>query len=86
MADVICDEISCSIAGSGDVDVHQITTGNASLDIAGSGDMKFNFVQCNDVKVKIAGSGDVKLKGKTHHSDWKVAGSGTVDTSELITN
>ena len=86
MSDVICDNITSEIAGSGKIDVRQVTTGEALLNIAGSGNMNFNFLQCGSVKVKIAGSGDVKLKGKTHHSDWKVAGSGTVDTSELITN
>ena len=43
------------------------------------------LVSISTVKVKIAGSGDVKLKGKTDHFDMKVAGSGKVDTSELIT-
>ena len=85
MADVICDNLTCDIAGSGDIKVRQVTTGEAQAVIAGSGDIGLNLVQCGSVKVKIAGSGDVKLKGKTDHFDMKVAGSGKVDTSELIT-
>lgn len=86
LADVICDNISCDIAGSGDIKVRSVTAGNAMLSIAGSGDMEMNFKNCGTVKAKIAGSGDIKLKGKTGHFDSKIAGSGTVDTSELITN
>jgi hypothetical protein len=82
---VICDNLTCDIAGSGDIKVRQVTTGEAQAVIAGSGDIGLNLVQCGSVKVKIAGSGDVKLKGKTDHFDMKVAGSGKVDTSELIT-
>lgn len=85
LADVICDNIACDIAGSGDIKVRSVTVGNAMLSIAGSGDMEMNFKNCGTVKAKIAGSGDIKLKGKTGHFDSKIAGSGTVDTSELIT-
>lgn len=85
MMDVICDDITCDIAGSGDIKVRQVTTGNAQVSIAGSGDIAMNFLECASVKVKIAGSGDVKLKGKADKFDMKVAGSGKVDTSELIT-
>lgn len=86
LSDVICNNISCDIAGSGDIKVRSVTTGNALLSIAGSGDIEMNFKKCGFVKTKIAGSGDIKLKGKTEHFDSKIAGSGTVDTSELITN
>ena len=85
MSDVICDDLDCDIAGSGDIKVRQVTTGNTMVSIAGSGDVGLNFQQCGSVKVKIAGSGDVKLKGKADHFDMKVGGSGKVDTSELIT-
>ena len=85
MADVICDDLTCDIAGSGDIKVRQVVTGEAQASIAGSGDIRLNLVQCGSIKVKIAGSGDVKLKGKADHFDMKVAGSGKVDTSELIT-
>ena len=85
MNDLICDDVDCDIAGSGDIKLGQVVTGTAKLTIAGSGDMDVNLQKCGSVVVKIAGSGDVKLRGRTDHSDWKVAGSGTVDTSELIT-
>ena len=86
LSDVICNNLACDIAGSGDIKVRNVTTGSALLSIAGSGDMDVNFKKCGSVKTKIAGSGDIKLKGKTEHFDSKIAGSGTVDTSELITN
>ena len=86
LEDLICDELDATIAGSGDIKVRSVTTGNALLSIAGSGDIEMNFKKCGSVKTKIAGSGDIKLKGKTEHFDSKIAGSGTVDTSELITN
>ena len=86
LENVICDNISCDIAGSGEIKINNITTGKAQLSIAGSGDMAMNFLKCGSVLAKIAGSGDIKLKGKTEHFDSKIAGSGTVDTSELITN
>lgn len=85
LSDVICDNLYCDIAGSGDVRMRSVTTGMAMLSIAGSGDMEVDFRKCGSVKTKIAGSGDIKLKGKTEHFDSKIAGSGTVDTSELIT-
>lgn len=86
LSDVVRDNLACDIAGSGDIKVRNVTTGSALLSIAGSGDMDVNFKKCGSVKTKIAGSGDIKLKGKTGNFDSKIAGSGTVDTSELITN
>jgi hypothetical protein len=83
LSDVICDKLDATIAGSGDIEIGKLATGSAKFSIAGSGDIEAFLVTCGSLDVDIAGSGDVKLTGQTKKYHESVAGSGSVDKSDL---
>jgi hypothetical protein len=70
------DEISASIAGSGDIG----GSGKAmklDISIAGSGDVKLGGLRADEVKIGISGSGDAQVQAQKS-LDVRIAGSGDV--------
>ena len=82
---LVCDNLNIQVAGSGDVDVESVDVNKADMQIAGSGDIEVHFVRADFVSAQVAGSGDIRLSGKAKQVEKKVAGSGSVDTSRLVT-
>lgn len=70
-------DLSLTIAGSGGVDLGDLTADNAKIKIAGSGDALVDAVASADVR--IAGSGDVTLKRRPPVLNSDIAGSGDLD-------
>lgn len=74
------DHLVLSIAGSGDIDLTDLTATNLEITIAGSGDVEGNLVQCGALKSSIAGSGDIDLKNLTAGTvKASIAGSGEIE-------
>lgn len=69
------DDIHLEIAGSGAIDVANLSSSDCEVEIAGSGDCKVNVK--GDLDVSIAGSGSVAYKGSPSVSS-SIAGSGRV--------
>lgn len=69
-----------TIAGSGDIDVTDLTATDLEITIAGSGDVEGNLVKCSALKSSIAGSGDIDLKNLAAGSvQASIAGSGEME-------
>ena len=74
------DHLVLSIAGSGDIDLTDLTATNLEITIAGSGDVEGNLVKCSALKSSIAGSGDIDLKNLTAATvKASIAGSGEME-------
>ena len=73
-----------SIAGSGDIRVEPMKTGNLEASIAGSGDLRVQGLEADHVTLRVAGSGDMQVHGKANALSVSVAGSGDVKTRELV--
>lgn len=73
-----------SIAGSGDIRVEPMKTGNLEASIAGSGDLRMQGLEADHVTLRVAGSGDMQVNGKANSLSVSVAGSGDVKTRELV--
>ncbi|KAI1693956.1 putative auto-transporter adhesin, head GIN domain-containing protein [Ditylenchus destructor] len=72
-----------SIAGSGDIRVEPMKTGNLEASIAGSGDLRMQGLEADHVTLRVAGSGDMQVNGKANSLSVSVAGSGDVKPREL---
>lgn len=72
-----------AIAGSGDIRVEAMKTGNLDASIAGSGDLRVQGLEADQVNLRVAGSGDMVFQGKANGLSVRVAGSGDVKTREL---
>lgn len=66
--------LSVAIAGSGDADLGQMQTQDASIDLSGSGDAR--VAPTGSARVSIAGSGDVRLLTKPTSLSRDIRGSG----------
>ena len=66
-------DISCTITGSGDMNLFNISANNAECKVVGSGDISINVVR--NLESSIIGSGDIKYKGNPR-IDKKIIGSG----------
>ncbi|MDR1227237.1 MAG: DUF2807 domain-containing protein [Prevotellaceae bacterium] len=69
-------EVSCKIAGSGNIDLSAYPAQNVDCGISGSGDVLV-YAE-NKLTAKIAGSGKIRYKGNPPVTNIQVAGSGTV--------
>jgi len=67
-----------SVAGSGDVRVEAMKTGEVSASVAGSGDVLFVDLSSERLGVKVAGSGTVTAHGRSSSLNLSIAGSGDV--------
>lgn len=67
---------NAKLAGSGNMEVDQMTGDSTSLSIAGSGNITVAKVETASLSAKIAGSGDMMLTGTADKAKISVAGSG----------
>lgn len=73
------EDLSISVAGSGDIKGGNISCNNMNISIAGSGDINTNSITCNNLGASIAGSGDMSIKEITASNvEASIAGSGTI--------
>ncbi|MBK0678730.1 hypothetical protein GZ051_26360 [Klebsiella oxytoca] len=70
------DRLRVDIAGSGDVNAHQLMSLSADVHVRGSGDVR-TWV-CESVKARVTGSGDVVVRGNPGDRDCSVFGSGEI--------
>jgi hypothetical protein len=75
-----------SMAGSGDVAVNRIAGETFGAALAGSGELKLDDVQARQFALKVAGSGNVSVRGTVGAARLSVAGSGTVDAANLVSD
>ena len=74
------DRMVLSIAGSGDIDVADLTATDLEVSIAGSGDVEGDRIKCSSLKASIAGSGDIDLERLVASTvKASIAGSGTME-------
>ena len=72
-------DLSLSVAGSGDIKGQNLSCNDMKVSIAGSGDINTESIQCNNLKTSIAGSGDMGIKKITAANvEASIAGSGTI--------
>lgn len=73
------EDLKLSIAGSGEMDLDQITASRGELDIAGSGTMRAGSLAIDELEMDIAGSGRAEFHQiKSRTAEIGIAGSGTV--------
>ena len=73
------DGIKLGIAGSGEMELGEISAHSGKMEIAGSGTMKAQSVAIDDLKMEIAGSGHAEVgQLAAHTTRLEIAGSGTV--------
>lgn len=75
---------SISVAGSGDVRVEAMKTGEVEASVAGSGDVLFVDLSSERLGVKVAGSGTVTANGRSGSLSLSIAGSGDVRARGLL--
>ena len=72
-------DLSISVAGSGDIKGQDISCSHMKVSIAGSGDINAQAITCNSLKTSVAGSGDIHIKNITATDvEASIAGSGTI--------
>lgn len=75
---------SIAVAGSGDVRVEAMKTGEVDASVAGSGDVLFADLSSERLGVKVAGSGTVTANGRSGSLSLSIAGSGDVRARGLL--
>lgn len=73
-----------AVAGSGNVKVEAMKTGNVDAAIAGSGDIRFANLDAERLGLKVSGSGDIVASGRCASVGVSIAGSGDVKAAELV--
>jgi hypothetical protein len=73
------DTIKLTIAGSGEMNIGQVTARSGKMEIAGSGTMRADGLTIDDLKMAIAGSGRTEIGQLTSRTvETGIAGSGTM--------
>jgi hypothetical protein len=75
-----------AMAGSGDVSVNRIAGESFGAALAGSGELRLEDIQARQFALRVAGSGDVSARGTVGAIKLSVAGSGTVDAANLVSD
>lgn len=75
--------VKLTLAGSGDLNVTQLTSGSAVASLAGSGDLNVFGIRARKTTGSVAGSGDMRLRGTTSSASLSVAGSGDLSAGDL---
>lgn len=70
-----------SIAGSGDLSVNRVASGDFEGSTAGSGSLSIGAMSVANAALSIAGSGDISAKGTAETLKLSIAGSGDIDAS-----
>lgn len=75
-----------ALAGSGDMDVDGILTGDrVSVALSGSGNISAS-IKAGDLHAAISGSGSIGLNGSAEEAKISISGSGSFNAKELKTN
>ena len=73
------DDMTISIAGSGDVDFNDLICNSVKTSIKGSGDVEIDRLNTAKAKFSIAGSGDISVKNANiAYAKCSIAGSGDI--------
>ncbi|WP_265569751.1 head GIN domain-containing protein [Sphingomicrobium nitratireducens] len=75
---------AAGIAGSGDIDIAQVSGDRFDGDIAGSGSLMVRQLAVKTAEFDIAGSGDMAMAGTADSIDVDIAGSGSFAANELV--
>ena len=78
------ENLSISVAGSGDVKGKNLSTGTLKVSVAGSGDLNLGNVTATTTKASVAGSGTVRMYGRTQDANYSVAGSGDLLVEDYV--
>lgn len=79
--------IKFSIAGSGEMDLDQITANRGEMEIAGSGTFRAGSVTIGELEMGIAGSGRAEFgQLQSRNAEIGIAGSGTVIAKGAVEN
>lgn len=74
------EKLKLSVAGSGEIDIHEIVAKKVSADIAGSGEIDACLTGVENTSIQIAGSGDVDFElHQCGNVSAQIAGSGDID-------
>ncbi|NJC04973.1 hypothetical protein GGQ97_000766 [Sphingomonas kaistensis] len=73
------------IAGSGNMQIDQITGDSFKGGVAGSGDLRVGRMAVQQLDLDIAGSGRIVAAGEARRAKYGIAGSGDLDASGLRT-
>lgn len=69
---------AAELAGSGDVTIDRIRTGDFAALLTGSGNLSVDQLDTSRLRAGVTGSGDLLLAGKTGRADLSVTGPGNV--------
>lgn len=72
-----------AIAGSGEVEVGDVTADTFTVEISGSGSVAVPFVETGDFVATVSGSGSIEAAGTTNGLDVEIPGSGTFSGEAL---
>ncbi|HEX6286288.1 MAG TPA: head GIN domain-containing protein [Acidimicrobiia bacterium] len=72
-----------TVAGSGDVEVADVTTTDFSTVISGSGTVDVTGLSADSLEVAISGSGQIDMTGTADRIDVEIPGSGSFDGEEM---
>lgn len=76
------DKLDLKLAGSGDIDFHQVVCDDIEVELAGSGEVDVKSIDVNNARISIAGSGDVDMNFvRADYVEAHVAGSGDIKLS-----
>jgi len=76
------DDLTVSVAGSGNIKGSNIRCNDMKVSVAGSGDINSDNITCNNLTISIAGSGDMVLNNVTSmDTHASIAGSGSATIS-----
>lgn len=76
---LLVSDLKCSVAGSGNIELFNLTAQNVEVSIAGSGDVGLKGKCNNQLSVHVAGSGDTDMKHfEANEVTVSIAGSGDV--------
>lgn len=79
------EDLKLSIAGSGEMDLDQITASRGKMEIAGSGTFRAGSVTIGELEMGIAGSGRAEFgQLKSRAAEIDIAGSGTVIAKGIV--
>lgn len=79
------ENMDIDIAGSGNVNIKSLESGDCSISIAGSGDVSIDHMTARNLEARIAGSGDIDLQeANIDKAKCKIAGSGDIDIDGRI--
>ncbi|MCW3797898.1 DUF2807 domain-containing protein [Sphingomonas sp. BN140010] len=72
-----------AVAGSGDIKVDRVQTGEFTGSVAGSGNLGIGQLQVGKLGLEIAGSGAATAAGRAGEARYEIAGSGDIDAGGL---